>query len=108
MYILSRLEKLKVKNPLSTLCLVITSFKRLKYLGSVEVKKSLVLLSSTDRNTVVSLGIKKILQRYGRTNFFKKPPDAKVIVEDYVGRSPMSNWNDTHCTIEVCTNILRG
>jgi len=83
------------------------SFKSLKYLGSVEIKKSLILLSSADRSTVVSYAIKKILQRYGRTNFFNLPSSSTVDYDQFIGRSPMSNWNDTHCTIEVNLNLKK-
>lgn len=85
----------------------LVTFKSLKYLGSVEIKKSIHhLVSSSDRSSIVSYAIKKILQRYGRTNFFNKPVTSDVDFDEFIGRSPMSNWNDTHCTIEITEDSI--
>jgi len=76
-------------------------FRSLKYLGSCEIKKSLIVLSSADRSTIVSFAIKKILQRYGRTNFANRSASSTVNFDEFIGRSPMSNWNDTQCSIQI-------
>jgi len=76
-------------------------FRSLKYLGSCEIKKSLIVLSSADRSTIVSFAIKKILQRYGRTNFANRSGSSTVNFDEFIGRSPMSNWNDTQCSIQI-------
>ena len=81
------------------------AFKNVRFLGSVEIKKSLVPLSSDQRSEVLQLGVKKILERFGRTNYFHTS-DTEIL--DIVGRSPMSNFNDSIVNIEVSTiNIIR-
>ena len=83
------------------------AFKNVRFLGSVEIKKSLSSsssLSSNQRSEVIQLGVKKILERFGRTNYFHTS-DNEII--EIVGRSPMSNFNDSIVNIEVSTiNIM--
>jgi len=74
------------------------AFKNVRFLGSVEIKKSLVPLSSDQRSEVLQLGVKKILERFGRTNYFHTS-DTEII--EIVGRSPMSNFNDSIVNIEI-------
>lgn len=74
------------------------AFKNVRFLGSVEIKKSLVPLSSNQRSEVLGLGVKKILERFGRTNYFHTS-DPEIV--EMVGRSPMSSFNDSIVNIEL-------
>ena len=75
------------------------TFSGLTYLGSVEIKRSLTLLDSNGRNKVIGAGIKKILTRYGRTNYHHHQDER--LEHAFVGLSPMSNYNNRGCVVKV-------
>ena len=70
-----------------------------KFLGSVEIKRSLTQLTSNSRSIVLGAAVKKVLARYGRTNYHHSG-DVQLETE-FVGFSPVSPFNNCHCVIQV-------
>jgi len=80
------------------------SFRGLKFLGSVVIKKSIAHLDSGSRSQILAAGIRKVLSRYGRTNYHHSADDR--FEASFVGLSPMSVYNNQLCIIKIQDNAI--
>ncbi|CBY16422.1 unnamed protein product [Oikopleura dioica] len=79
-----------------------STFSGIKYLGSVEIIRSLYNIHSSLRTDVIGFAINKILQRYNRSNLWQNNCDTELTkLQAYVGRSPMSPWHQHYCDIHL-------
>ena len=75
----------------------------MKFLGSVVIKKSIAHLESASRSQILAAGIRKVLSRYGRTNYHHSADDR--LETSFVGLSPISVYNNQLCLIKVCLSF---
>jgi len=79
-----------------------STFSGIKYLGSVEIIRSLYNIHSSLRTDVIGFAINKILQRYSRSNLWQNNCETEIAkLQAYVGRSPMSPWHQHYCDIHL-------
>jgi len=79
-----------------------STFSGIKYLGSVEIIRSLYNIHSSLRTDVIGFAINKILKRYSRSNLWQNNCETEITkLQAYVGRSPMSPWHEHYCDLHL-------
>jgi len=79
-------------------------FKGITFLGAVEIKRSLTQLDAQGRTRVIGAGTKKILSRYGRTNYHHHRDER--LESSFVGLSPMANYNNRNCVVKISDSSI--
>ncbi|CAG5098841.1 Oidioi.mRNA.OKI2018_I69.XSR.g16026.t1.cds [Oikopleura dioica] len=84
-----------------------STFRGIKYLGSVEIIRSLYNIPKPLRTDIIGFAINRILQRYSRSNFWLSHSETETsVIHPYVGRSPMSKWHQHICDLHLSSDRI--